>query len=124
MLETPTSGTIRIGEEEMQDRPAFRRPTNLVFQHLALFPHMTVFKNIALANVATSAEMGKRLGYFHPSDGISFDRARQLYEAKQRVIGLAESGYHPPIPRAHKLPGESGIATLGMRRLRDHVRSA
>jgi 3-hydroxyacyl-CoA dehydrogenase len=73
-----------------------------------------VFKNIAMANVATSAEQAKQLGYFRTTDGVSFDRARQLYEAKQRVIGLAESGYHPPIPRAFKLPGESGIATLSM----------
>ena len=73
-----------------------------------------VFKNIALAKVATSAEEGKQLGYFRKNDGVSFDRARQLYEAKRRAIGLAEGGYHPPIPRAYKLPGESGIATLSM----------
>ncbi len=73
-----------------------------------------VFKNMATANVATSAEEAKRLGYFRATDGVSFDRARQLYEAKQKVIGMANSGYHAPIPRAHKLPGESGIATLGM----------
>jgi 3-hydroxyacyl-CoA dehydrogenase len=73
-----------------------------------------VFKNIALAKVATSAEEGKAFGYFRPSDGVSFDRARQLWEAKQRAIGLAQAGYHPPIPRAYKLPGESGIATLQM----------
>jgi len=72
------------------------------------------FKNIALAQVATSAEEAKAFGYFRSTDGVSFDRARQLYEAKQRVIGLAESGYHPPAPRAYKLPGESGIATLHM----------
>jgi 3-hydroxyacyl-CoA dehydrogenase len=72
------------------------------------------FKNIALAKVATSAEEGKAFGYFRQTDGVSFDRARQLWEAKQRVIGLAESGYHPPAPRAYKLPGESGIATLHM----------
>jgi 3-hydroxyacyl-CoA dehydrogenase len=73
-----------------------------------------VFKNIALAKVATSAEEGKALGYFRKTDGVSFDRARQLVEAKKRAIGMAESGYHPPIPRAYRLPGESGIATLGM----------
>ena len=73
-----------------------------------------VFKNIALAKVATSAEEGKQLGYFRKTDGVSFDRARQLHEAKRRAIGLAEGGYHPPIPRAYKLPGESGIATLSM----------
>lgn len=72
------------------------------------------FKNIALAKIATSAEEGKALGYFRRTDGVSFDRARQLYEAKRRAIGLAESGYHPPTPRAYRLPGESGIATLGM----------
>ncbi|MEZ4365537.1 MAG: 3-hydroxyacyl-CoA dehydrogenase/enoyl-CoA hydratase family protein [Kofleriaceae bacterium] len=72
------------------------------------------FKNIALAKVATSAEEAKGLGYFRRNDGVSFDRARQLYEAKQRAIGLAASGYHAPAPRAYKLPGESGIATLKM----------
>ncbi|HEU4728464.1 MAG TPA: 3-hydroxyacyl-CoA dehydrogenase NAD-binding domain-containing protein [Kofleriaceae bacterium] len=73
-----------------------------------------VFKNIAMAKVATSAEEGKAFGYFRASDGVSFDRARQLWETKQRAIGLAESGYHPPVPRAYKLPGESGVATLHM----------
>ncbi|MBK7534403.1 MAG: enoyl-CoA hydratase/isomerase family protein [Myxococcales bacterium] len=73
-----------------------------------------VFKNIALAKVAESAEQAKALGYFRQSDGVSFDRARQLHEAKRRAIGLAEAGYHPPVPRAHKLPGENGIATLKM----------
>jgi 3-hydroxyacyl-CoA dehydrogenase len=70
------------------------------------------FKNIAMAKVATSAEEGKAFGYFRNTDGVSFDRARQLTEAKKRAIGLAEAGYHAPIPRAYVLPGESGIATL------------
>jgi 3-hydroxyacyl-CoA dehydrogenase len=73
-----------------------------------------VFKNIAMAKVATSAEEGKGLGYFRGSDGVSFDRARQLTEAKKRAIGMAEAGYHPPVPRAYTLPGENGIATLSM----------
>jgi 3-hydroxyacyl-CoA dehydrogenase len=73
-----------------------------------------VFKNIALAKVATSAEEAKAFGYFRQSDGVSFDRARQLVEAKQRAVGLAAAGYHPPVPRAYKLPGESGVATLQM----------
>ncbi len=73
-----------------------------------------LFKNIAMARVATSAHEAQRLGYFRSSDGVSFDRARQLYEAKQHVVGLSRSGYHPPVKRSFKLPGESGIATLGM----------
>ena len=72
------------------------------------------FKNIALAKVATSAEEAKAFGYFRNTDGVSFDRARQLWEAKQRAIGLAAAGHHPPTPRAYKLPGENGIATLQM----------
>jgi 3-hydroxyacyl-CoA dehydrogenase len=72
------------------------------------------FKNIALAKVSTSAEEAKAFGYFRNSDGVSFDRARQLWEAKQRAIGLAAAGHHPPAPRAYKLPGENGIATLQM----------
>ena len=73
-----------------------------------------VFKNIALARVSTSAEEAKSLGYVSRESGISFDRARLLTDAKARAIGLAESGFHPPAPKAFVLPGESGMATLQM----------
>jgi 3-hydroxyacyl-CoA dehydrogenase len=83
--------------------------------HLNTYEVVTqVFKNIAMATVATSAVEAQHKGYFRWSDGVSFDRARQLHEAKQKAIGLARSGYHPPTPRAYELPGESGIATLEM----------
>ena len=72
------------------------------------------FKNIALAKVATVGRGGQGVRLLPPSDGVSFDRARQLRETKQRALGLANAGYHPPTPRAYKLPGESGIATLKM----------
>lgn len=45
-LEEPTSGTVRIHGEDMTRVPAHRRPVNLVFQHYALFPHLTVAENV------------------------------------------------------------------------------
>ena len=82
--------------------------TNIIaFEYVA-----QIFKNIALAKVATSADEAKAFGYFRKTDGVSFDRARQLTEAKARAVGLAEAGYHAPAPRAYRLPGASGIATL------------
>ncbi len=73
-----------------------------------------MFKNIAMVRVATSAEEAKTFGYFRRTAGVSFDRARQLVDAKARALGLAQSGWHPPAPRAYVLPGESGMATLAM----------
>jgi 3-hydroxyacyl-CoA dehydrogenase len=73
-----------------------------------------VFKNIALAKVCTSAVEAQHAGYFRWSDGITFDKARLLFDARKHAIGLAERGYYPPIPRAYKLFGESGIATFRM----------
>jgi 3-hydroxyacyl-CoA dehydrogenase len=64
--------------------------------------------------VATSADEAKEVGFFRRTDGVTFDRARLLYDAKQRCLGLARSGWHAPSPRAYKLPGESGMATLKM----------
>ncbi len=46
-LEKPTSGKIRIQGHPTADLPAYRRPTNMVFQNYALFPHMSVFDNAA-----------------------------------------------------------------------------
>jgi 3-hydroxyacyl-CoA dehydrogenase len=74
----------------------------------------TIFQNIAnpMAGTATSAVMAKHKGYFRHADGVSFDRARQLHETKQRALGLARAGYLPPAPQSYRLPGASGIATI------------
>jgi spermidine/putrescine ABC transporter ATP-binding subunit len=46
-LETPTSGQIIIAGEDMALTPPNKRPTNMVFQSYAVFPHMTVEENVA-----------------------------------------------------------------------------
>lgn len=45
-FEQPTSGEILISGQPMQGIPAYHRPVNTVFQDYALFPHMSVLKNI------------------------------------------------------------------------------
>jgi spermidine/putrescine transport system ATP-binding protein len=45
-LESPTGGDILLRGERINDVPANRRPTCMVFQSLALFPHRTVGQNI------------------------------------------------------------------------------
>jgi putrescine transport system ATP-binding protein len=46
-FETPTAGTITLDGQDMSAVPPHRRPTNMMFQSYALFPHMTVEKNVA-----------------------------------------------------------------------------
>jgi len=46
-FETPDSGTIAIDGEAMNSVPPHLRPTNMVFQSYAIFPHLNVFDNIA-----------------------------------------------------------------------------
>jgi spermidine/putrescine transport system ATP-binding protein len=45
-FEQPTSGDVFIDGKNMTGIPAYRRPVNMVFQHYALFPHMSVADNI------------------------------------------------------------------------------
>jgi len=45
-LETATSGRILIDGEDLAKLPSYRRPVNMMFQSYALFPHMTVEKNV------------------------------------------------------------------------------
>jgi putrescine transport system ATP-binding protein len=46
-FEEPTSGRILLQGKDISGVPPYRRPTNMMFQSYALFPHMTVQKNIA-----------------------------------------------------------------------------
>lgn len=46
-FESPTSGAIYLGGEDVSRQPPYRRDVNTVFQSYALFPHLNVFENIA-----------------------------------------------------------------------------
>jgi ABC-type Fe3+/spermidine/putrescine transport system ATPase subunit len=46
-FETPDTGTIRLRGQQLNDIPPYRRNTAMVFQHYALFPHLTVARNIS-----------------------------------------------------------------------------
>ncbi|HNU05706.1 MAG TPA: ABC transporter ATP-binding protein [Anaerolineae bacterium] len=46
-FETPTSGEVFIQGQAMGHVPPYRRPVNTVFQNYALFPHLTIEKNVA-----------------------------------------------------------------------------
>ena len=64
-LESINSGELRIGEQRMNDVAPAQRGVAMVFQSYALFPHMTVFENMAfglrLSKVA-QADIHKRVG--------------------------------------------------------------
>ncbi len=45
-FESLSSGTVAIGGQDMADVPANRRPTNMVFQSYAIFPHLSVAQNV------------------------------------------------------------------------------
>ena len=46
-FEFPQSGSISFDGEDMSQVPAYERPTNMMFQSYALFPHMSVERNVA-----------------------------------------------------------------------------
>ena len=72
-LENITGGEILIGDEVVNDLPARRRDIAMVFQNYALYPHLTVFENMAF---------GLRLRN-HPDDEIKSSVAEAA-----RILGL------------------------------------
>ena len=46
-LEDPTAGRIRIGDQDITRLRPYKRPVNTFFQSYALFPHLTIFENVA-----------------------------------------------------------------------------
>ena len=63
-FEVPTQGSIYVGGERVNDLAPHKRKTNLVFQHLALFPMMNVEENIGFGlqmQKVPKAEISKRV---------------------------------------------------------------
>ena len=75
-LEDVTTGSIQIGGNQVNDVPPKDRDIAMVFQNYALYPHMTVYKNMAF---------GLKLRKF-PSEEISTERSYGLF--KRAVMHL------------------------------------
>jgi sulfate transport system ATP-binding protein len=84
-LETPDSGTVRLHDEDATRHTARDRQVGFVFQHYALFRHLTVFENIAFG-------LRLRPKATRPPEPEIRDRVRKLLE----LIQLGWLGDHYP----------------------------
>ncbi len=102
-FEEPDSGTLAIGGQPMLGVPAAARPTSMVFQKLALFPHMTVADNIGFplklrkvdpATIATRVEEMIELMQLKREYLTRYPR--QLSGGEQQRVALARSMISEP----------------------------
>ena len=70
------------------------------------------FETVAMAKVSTSAAEARGLDLLAPSDQITVNRERQLLDAREAAIYLAEAGYTAPVQRTVPVPGEGVLPTL------------
>lgn len=71
-----------------------------------------VFETIAMAEVSTSAEEARELGFLDQNDRVSVHPDHLLHDAKQRVLELAKAGYRAP--KREKIPvvGDAGYGAM------------
>lgn len=102
-FEEPDSGRIAIAGADMVGVPAAKRPTSMVFQKLALFPHMTVAENIGFPlklRRTDPAEIRKRVGQMIELMQLKSEYLtrypRQLSGGEQQRVALARSMVSEP----------------------------
>ncbi|MEE7460931.1 polyamine ABC transporter ATP-binding protein [Methylobacterium fujisawaense] len=94
-FESPTSGRILLGEQDLTALPPHRRPVNMMFQSYALFPHMSVAGNIGygLKGLARSAlaERVSELLKLVRLDGFGGRRPETLSGGQRQRVALARA---------------------------------
>ncbi|MYM29844.1 polyamine ABC transporter ATP-binding protein [Duganella sp. CY15W] len=85
-FETPTSGSITLAGQDIVSVPPYQRPINMMFQSYALFPHLSVWDNIAF---------GLR------RDGLPKDEIASRVEKMLSLVQLTEYAKRKP----HQLSG-------------------
>lgn len=93
----PSSGRILFGNHDVTRMPPNKRETGMVFQNYALFPHMTVFENVAFGlqvRKRSKTEIAERveraLGQVH-LQGYGTRRIDQLSGGQQQRVALARA---------------------------------
>jgi spermidine/putrescine transport system ATP-binding protein len=101
-FEQPTEGRIYLGDREVSGLPAYKRDVNTVFQSYALFPHLSVFENVAFGLrrravrgqtlTGRVSEMLKIVGLA----GMERRKPRQLSGGQQQRVALARALVNKP----------------------------
>src|SRR5690606_6598281 len=102
-FELPTAGEVYLHGQAMGATPAFQRRVNTVFQHYALFPHMTVGENVSfgleMQGGLSKAELKQRVAEalaLVRLPGLEQRRPRQLSGGQQQRVALARALVNRP----------------------------
>jgi spermidine/putrescine transport system ATP-binding protein len=101
-FEDPTSGVIELGGRDVSALPPYRRDVNTVFQSYALFPHLTIFENVAFGlrrRKVRGDELRRRVIEaleLVGLAGLERRKPRQLSGGQQQRIALARALVNRP----------------------------
>ncbi len=103
-LETQTAGRIVIGGRDLTEVPTRARGLAMVFQNYAVFPHMTVFENIAFGlrmqkadPTRIDAQVRKAAGLLHIEDYLDRHPGNLSGGQRQRVAVARALAVEPPV---------------------------
>jgi len=101
-FETPDVGRVVLQGSDVTTTPANRRPVNMVFQQYALFPHMTIYDNVAFGLKmrgvprADHKERVTEILRIVSLEGYERRRPRQLSGGQQQRVALARALVNRP----------------------------
>jgi spermidine/putrescine transport system ATP-binding protein len=101
-FEEPTSGRIELGGRDVAALPQYKRDVNTVFQSYALFPHLTIFENVAFGlrrKKVKGDDLKRRVGTaleLVGLAGLERRKPRQLSGGQQQRIALARALVNEP----------------------------
>jgi putative spermidine/putrescine transport system ATP-binding protein len=101
-LEQPDAGEIILAGRPVARLPAYDRDIGMVFQHYALFPHMSVKRNVAFPlqmRGVKAAEIARRVAnilHLVGLDGLEHRLPRQLSGGQQQRVALARALVYNP----------------------------
>ncbi len=119
-FEQPTSGRVLIDGDDVAGMPAFRRPTNTVFQSYALFPHLSVWNNVAFGlkrKKVQGGEIATRVNSELERVGLTAEaqrRPNQLSGGQQQRVALARALVN--LPKVLLLDEPLGALDLKLRK--------